>query len=150
MDLIRVARSEKACPCCGETMRMHHDSDEMFAVVVINEWLGRQYPRREADGETQRAIADMLSWSLASAQTQCCGNSLGRAQRSIAELCGWLGMTWAQLEAAAQRWSFELDDPMKAHRVRRQPSGWRALTQRPRCPPGASTASSRTPLIFPQ
>jgi hypothetical protein len=45
MDLIRVARSEKACPCCGETMRMHHDSDEMFAVVVINEWLGRQYPR---------------------------------------------------------------------------------------------------------
>jgi hypothetical protein len=31
---------------------------------------------READGETQRAIADMLSWSLASAQAQCCGNSL--------------------------------------------------------------------------
>jgi hypothetical protein len=81
---------------------------------------------READGETQRAITDMLSWSLASAQTQCCGNSLGpdeSAQHSIAELCEWLGMTWEQLEAAAQRWSFKLDDPMKSHKVRKQPSG---------------------------
>jgi hypothetical protein len=97
------------------------DADTLDNPVILD--------TREADGETQRAIADMLSWSLTSAQTQCCGNSLGpeeSAQRSIAELCGWLGMTWAQLEAAAQRWSFELDDPMKAHRVRRQPSGWRA------------------------
>jgi hypothetical protein len=81
---------------------------------------------RDADGETQRAIADMLSWSLASAQTQCCGNSLGpdeSAQHSIAELGEWLGMTWEQLEAAAQRWSFDLDNQMKAHRVRKQPSG---------------------------
>jgi hypothetical protein len=81
---------------------------------------------RDADGETQRAITDMLSWSLASAQTQCCGNSLGpdeSAQHSIAELCEWLGMTWEQLEPAAQRWSFDLDNQMKAHRVRKQPSG---------------------------
>jgi hypothetical protein len=76
---------------------------------------------RKADGETQRAIADMLSWSLASAQTECCGNSLGpdeSAAHAIGLLRVWLGITHEQLEAMAQRWTFELDDPAKKFRVK--------------------------------
>jgi hypothetical protein len=81
---------------------------------------------READGETQQAIKDLISWSHASVQTQCCGNSLGpdkSAKSAIVKLRKWLGMTRAQLEAAAERWDFELDDPAYDLRVSKQPSG---------------------------
>jgi hypothetical protein len=65
---------------------------------------------READAETQRAIADLISWSVASVQTEYCGNSLGpdkSAVRSIAELRTWLGMTSVELELPGQRWTFK-------------------------------------------
>jgi hypothetical protein len=44
VDVIRVARlAEKACPTCGEMMRLDYTEEEKHAVPVVNEWLGRQY-----------------------------------------------------------------------------------------------------------
>jgi hypothetical protein len=42
--LVQAAQSaERPCRTCGETMRVDYDADEKHAVLVINEWLGRQY-----------------------------------------------------------------------------------------------------------
>jgi hypothetical protein len=43
-ELIQDARSaEMACPTCGEAMHLDYVPEETHAVLVINEWLGRQY-----------------------------------------------------------------------------------------------------------
>jgi hypothetical protein len=65
---------------------------------------------READAGAQRAIVDLIAWSVASAQAKCCGISLGpdeSAAHSIALLCEWLEITHEELEAIGQRWTFQ-------------------------------------------
>jgi hypothetical protein len=77
---------------------------------------------RVADHATQQNILDMLSWSLASAQTQCCGRSLGPPDdilECIATLAAWLEISRPQLYALAQqRWSFTTDEEEAEERAR--------------------------------
>jgi hypothetical protein len=69
---------------------------------------------RVADHATQQNILDMLSWCLASAQTQCCGRSLGPPDdilECIATLAAWLEISRPELYALGQqRWHFTTDE----------------------------------------
>ena len=128
-------RSEE-CPVCHNHVSAsdhtaHGDEHDWWRLIfAVRRWLEHpdsahicddhiQRPvvlesSRVADHATQQNILDMLSWCLASAQTQCCSRSLGPPDdilEHIAALAAWLEISRPELDALAQqRWHFTTDE----------------------------------------